>query len=65
MLVVTSQGIFKSARSRSSATTTNNIQPSTVWHAGGYGVHLLLAYVMSGPVSTLVVLTNIEQLPLH
>jgi hypothetical protein len=54
-----------STRSRSSATNTNIIQPSTVLPADGYGVHLLLAYVMSGPVSTLVVLTNIKgKLPL-
>jgi hypothetical protein len=58
MAVVASQGIFMSTRSRSSATITNIIQPSTVLPAGGYGGHLLLAYVRSGPVSTLVVLTN-------
>jgi hypothetical protein len=61
MLVVTSQGIFMSVRSRSSATTTNIMQSSTVLTLSltdGYGGHLLLAYGLSGPVSTNVVLTN-------
>ena len=61
MTVVTSQGIFMSIRSRSSATTTNIMLFSTVLTdivSEGYGGHLLLAYGLSGPVSTNVVLTN-------
>jgi hypothetical protein len=60
MTVVTSQGIFMSTRSRSSATNTNIIQPSTVltdrWVRSAFAFSLC----KFGPVSTLVVLTNVK-----
>jgi hypothetical protein len=59
--VVASQGIFMSVRSRSSATTTNIMQSSTVLTlsaTGGTEGICFKAYGLSGPVSTLVVLTK-------
>jgi hypothetical protein len=65
MAVATSQGMFMSTSSCSNATTTSNVQPSTVYACREYEVHLRYAYVMFGLVSTLVVLTKAkEKLPL-
>jgi hypothetical protein len=57
--------MFTSTNSVGSATTTNNVQPSTVFACREYEVHLRDAYVMFKLISPLVVLTNAkEKLPL-